>query len=69
MWSTFVNNSDFGDSTMAHIEISALDHCTGRQLKELLALAHRDAGATPNWLLEIELQFNPAESAVATSPV
>ena len=38
---------------MTDTEISSLDHCTGRQLKELLELAHSDARATQDWLLEI----------------
>jgi len=38
---------------MSDIDTSMLDHCTGRQLKELLALASTDARATRNWLLEI----------------
>jgi len=38
---------------MPDIEISMLDHCTGRQLKELLALATTDAKTTWNWLLEV----------------
>jgi hypothetical protein len=38
---------------MPDIEISMLDHCTGRQLKELLALASTDAKTTWNWLLEV----------------
>jgi hypothetical protein len=38
---------------MTDTEISILDRCTGRQLKELLALASNDANAARNWLLEI----------------
>ena len=38
---------------MPDIEISILDHCTGRQLKELLALASTDAKTTWDWLLEV----------------
>ncbi len=38
---------------MSDTEISMLDHCTGRQLKELLALASTNVRATRNWLLEI----------------
>jgi hypothetical protein len=34
-------------------EISMLDHCTDRQLKELLALASTNVKATRDWLLEI----------------
>ena len=38
---------------MSDTEISMLDHCTDRQLKELLALASTNVRATRNWLLEI----------------
>lgn len=38
---------------MSDVDISILDHCTDRQLKELLALASTDARVTRNWLLEI----------------
>src|ERR1039458_3215919 len=38
---------------MLDIEISMLDHCTDRQLKELLALASTNAKSTRDWLLEI----------------
>jgi rubrerythrin len=38
---------------MTDTEISILDRCTGKQLKELLALASNTANATRNWLLEI----------------
>ena len=38
---------------MSDTEISTLKRCTGRQLKELLALASTDATTTRNWLLEI----------------
>jgi len=38
---------------MADTEISILDRCSGRQLKELLALASTDTKMTRNWLLEI----------------
>jgi hypothetical protein len=38
---------------MPDIEISMLDHCTDRQLKELLALASTNVKATGGWLLEI----------------
>jgi hypothetical protein len=38
---------------MSDTEISILDHCTGRQLKELLALASTDVKVTRNWVLEI----------------
>ena len=38
---------------MSDTEISMLDHCTDRQLKELLALASTSVRATRNWLLEI----------------
>ena len=38
---------------MTDTEVSILDRCTGRQLKELLALASNDANASRNWLLEI----------------
>jgi hypothetical protein len=38
---------------MPDTDISALDHCTDRQLKELLALASTDVKATRDWLLEI----------------
>jgi hypothetical protein len=38
---------------MTDTEISILDRCTGRQLKELLALASNDANATRSWLLEV----------------
>jgi hypothetical protein len=38
---------------MSDIDISMLDHCTDRQLKELLALASSNVKATRDWLLEI----------------
>lgn len=38
---------------MADTEITALDYCTGQQLKELLALASRDPSGTRDWLLEV----------------
>jgi hypothetical protein len=38
---------------MSDIEISVLDRCTDRQLKELLALASTNVRATRDWLLEI----------------
>lgn len=38
---------------MSELEISRLDHCTERQLKELLRLAATDVRSTRNWLLEI----------------
>jgi hypothetical protein len=38
---------------MSDIEISMLDRCTGRQLRELLALASTDEKTTRNWLLEV----------------
>jgi hypothetical protein len=38
---------------MADTEISILDGCSGRQLKELLALAATDEKTTRNWLLEV----------------
>ena len=38
---------------MPDTEISMLDHCSDRQLKELLALASTDVKATRDWLLEI----------------
>jgi hypothetical protein len=38
---------------MPDTEISMLDHCSDRQLKELLALACSDVKATRDWLLEI----------------
>ncbi|MGC9950994.1 MAG: hypothetical protein ABSF64_31920 [Bryobacteraceae bacterium] len=38
---------------MSEVEISRLDHCTGRQLKELLALASTDERTARDWLLEI----------------
>jgi|HubBroStandDraft_1064217.scaffolds.fasta_scaffold00789_10 hypothetical protein len=38
---------------MLDAEISRLDHCTDRQLKELLALASPSAKSTRDWLLEI----------------
>jgi len=38
---------------MSDLEISRLDHCTGRQLKELLELASTDERTARNWLLEI----------------
>jgi hypothetical protein len=38
---------------MADIEASGLDHCTGRQLKELLTLAHSNARPKRDWLLEV----------------
>lgn len=34
-------------------EISVLDHCTDRQLKELLALASTDAKTPRNWMVDI----------------
>jgi hypothetical protein len=38
---------------MSEVEISMLDHCTDRQLKELLELASTNARTTRDWLLEI----------------
>jgi hypothetical protein len=38
---------------MSDIEISKLDHCTDRQLKDLLALAASSVKSTRDWLLEI----------------
>lgn len=38
---------------MSDIEISMLDRCSVRQLKELLALASTDEKTTRNWLLEV----------------
>jgi hypothetical protein len=38
---------------MSDIDISMLDHCTDRQLKELLALASTAVKATRDWLLEV----------------
>jgi hypothetical protein len=38
---------------MPDIETSMLDHCTDRQLKELLLLASTNVKATRDWLLEI----------------
>lgn len=38
---------------MPDTEISILDRCTGRQLKELLSLASTNAKEPRNWLLEI----------------
>jgi hypothetical protein len=38
---------------MSDTEISILDRCTGRQLRELLALASTGAKSTRDWLLEI----------------
>ncbi len=38
---------------MSDMDISMLDHCTDRQLKELLALASTDVKTTRDWLLEI----------------
>lgn len=38
---------------MSDTEISILERCTGRQLKQLLALASTDEKKTRNWLLEI----------------
>jgi hypothetical protein len=38
---------------MSDADISVLDHCTGRQLKELLALASTREKLTRNWLLEV----------------
>jgi hypothetical protein len=38
---------------MSDVDISILENCTGRQLKELLALASTNTQVTPNWLLEI----------------
>lgn len=38
---------------MPDIDISMLEHCTGRQLKELLALASTGAKATGDSLLEV----------------
>jgi len=38
---------------MLDIEISKLDHCTDRQLKDLLALAATNVKSTRDWLLEI----------------
>jgi hypothetical protein len=50
---------------MPHIDISILDHCTDRQLKELLALASPNANVKPNWLVEAgdseQLQYLIAE--------
>jgi hypothetical protein len=37
---------------MTDTDVSALNHCTGRQLKDLLALAHSEARATRDELLE-----------------
>jgi hypothetical protein len=55
---------------MSDTEISMLDHCTGRQLKELLALASTNAGLTPNWLLEVgdseQLQYLLTEMCSGT---
>jgi hypothetical protein len=55
---------------MSDTEISMLDRCTGRQLKELLALASTDAKATRNWLLEIgdleQLQYLLTEMCTGT---
>jgi len=38
---------------MSDIEISILDHCTGGQLKELLALASTDERTARYWLVEV----------------
>jgi len=38
---------------MLDIEISMLDHCSDRQLKDLLALASTNVTSTWDWLLEI----------------
>lgn len=38
---------------MSDTEISILDRCTGRQLKELLALASTGTKGSRNWLLEM----------------
>jgi hypothetical protein len=38
---------------MPDTEISGLDHCTYRQLQDLLALASTEVKATRDWLLEI----------------
>ncbi len=38
---------------MSEVEISMLDHCTDRQLKELLELASTNLRAARDWLLEI----------------
>lgn len=38
---------------MPDAEISMLDRCSGRQLKELLALASIEAKTAPDWLLEV----------------
>jgi len=38
---------------MAGTEVSTLDRCSGRQLKELLALAATDTKAPRDWLLEV----------------
>jgi len=38
---------------MSDIDISLLDHCTGRQLRELLGLASASTQVTRNWLLEV----------------
>jgi len=55
---------------MSDTEISVLDHCTGRQLKELLALASTNARVTPNWLLEVgdaeQLQYLLTEMCSGT---
>jgi hypothetical protein len=55
---------------MSDTKISMLDHCTGRQLKELLALASTNARVTPNWLLEVgdaeQLQYLLTEMCSGT---
>jgi hypothetical protein len=38
---------------MPEVDISMLDHCTDRQLRDLLALASTDAQVTRNWLVEV----------------
>jgi hypothetical protein len=38
---------------VADTDISILDRCTGRQLKELLALASTSAKVKPHWLVEV----------------
>jgi hypothetical protein len=38
---------------MPNTDISMLDHCTDRQLRDLLALASTGAQVTRNWLVEV----------------
>jgi hypothetical protein len=53
-------------------ENSMLDHCTGRQLKQLLALASTDAKTAWDWLLEAgeseQLDYLLTEMCTGTTP-